>query len=670
MKAAIKLVLGSLLLGAWSLRAGPPLSITVNPTQITNNYAGSILLSISNLSSAGVKVRVDRFLDINSNGVVDGNEWAGQSFYLTDGQEPLLGGVRDANVPGDDDGLANQTIQSHVPYPSVNLTLEHVAGPYIYRVTELGNGQTATARLGIDQQVLPQGVTGQVFAPDGTPLANSPVVVTQQVGNDGFGAIADSNGNFTLYAPPGEYNLFSVYAGQVANTGGILSIEAGAFASENLTNIASDGTTISGNVTDSVTAAGLPGIGVQAQTSSGLGVFLATGTNGAYTLMVNKNDWKVKVGGGEGAILGYCRGPVTTISANTSSGSVPGVDFQLIKGNALVYGTVTTTLSKAVPSLNMEAYDTNYAVFDAQGFTDTNGYYSLALVAGGDEVAPNNSDLTGYISPLTAFFSVSAGQALEENFVLQPVSALLSGAVRDDLGNPIGNIELIADPASDTTGALNQNFQSASDGSFSVAVGAGAWNLFVECNTANSSNLISEELTVDVTSGENVSNLVLVAQHATATVYGTVTDSSGSPLSGVNMFANAIVGADYYVSGCDSTDANGRYSILVFPTSWSVGGNNPALTNHIVTVTGTTSVMLDFVVPSQGGPPSLAQPILSGGQFQFQVVGNSGQNYRIDESTILLPNGWTPVATNIGSFTFSNAVGTNRAQFYRAVAVP
>jgi hypothetical protein len=670
MKTALKLVLAGLLLGAWTLHAGPPLSITVNPTEITNNYVGSIQLSISNLSSAGVKVRVDRFLDVNSNGVVDGNEWAGQSFYVTDGQEPSIGGVRNGNVPGDDDGLANQTIQSHVPYPSVNLTLEHVSGQYLYRVTDLGSGQTATALLGIAQQVLPQGVTGQVFAPDGTPLGNSPVVVTAQIGDDGFGTISDLNGNFTIYATPGDYDLFPVYAGQVANTGGMLSINAGAFASENLTNVASDGTTISGNVTDSATAVGLPGIAVQAQTSSGLGVFLATGTNGAYTLMVNKNDWKVKVGGGEGSILGYCRGPVTKISANASSGSVAGINFQLIKGNALVYGTVTTAQSNAVPSLNMEADDTNNSVFDAQGLTDANGNYSVALVAGGDEVTPNNSDLTGYLSPFTAFFTVSSGDAIEENFVLQSVSATLSGVVQDNLGNPIGNIELIADPANDTTGALNQNFQSASDGSFSVAVNAGDWNLFVECNTANSSNLISEQLTVDVASSENVSNLVLIAQHATATIYGTVTDSSGSPLSGVNMFANAIVGADNYVSGCDSTDTNGHYSILVFATSWSVGGNNPGLTNHIVTVTGTTGVMLDFVVPSQGGPPSLGQPVLSGGQFQFQVMGNSGQNYRIDESTNLLPNGWTPVSTNIGSFSFTNAVGTSRSQFYRAVAVP
>jgi hypothetical protein len=80
MKTAINLVLSCILLGAWNSHAAP--SITVSSTTITNNYVGTILLSISNLSSAGMTVRVDRFLDVNRNGIVDGNEWAGTNRSL------------------------------------------------------------------------------------------------------------------------------------------------------------------------------------------------------------------------------------------------------------------------------------------------------------------------------------------------------------------------------------------------------------------------------------------------------------------------------------------------------------------------------------------------------------------------------------------------------------
>jgi hypothetical protein len=614
-------------------------------------------------------VRVDRILDVNSNGVVDGNEWVGQSFYVTDGQEPLIGGVRNSNVPGDDDGAANQAILSHVPYPSVNLTLEHISGQYIYRVTDLGNGQTAIAIMAIAQQVQPQGVTGRVFKMAGTPLSNAPVVISQQSGDNGFGAISGSDGSFTIYATPGNYQILSVYAGQIANASAGLTINSSAFTTNNLTNVASDGTTISGQVTDSVTAAGLPGVAIMAQTSDGLFVYRPTGSNGDYTLFVNSNNWSVKLNGGEGSILGYCVGPTNKLSADTTSGSVSNIDFQLIKGNALVYGTVTTAQSNPVPTLTMEAQDTNYDLFNGQGLTDANGNYSVAVVAGGDDVQPDM--LPGFINPPSAFFTVSSGHAVRENFVMQAVSSYLSGVVQDNFGSPLGNTQIIADPTNDPTGALDIEVQSAPDGTFSVGVGPGGWTLALECNSANSSDLISEQIVINVTSGVNVSNLVLVAQHATATIFGRVTDSSGDPLSFVSIFANATVGGTNYVSGCVNTDTNGNYSVLAFPAEWSVGGNAPGMTNQNVTVSGTNSVMLNFHISPQSSPPSLGHPVLSGGQVQFQVIGNNGQEYRIDTSTNLLPNGWLPVSTNFGSFPFSAAVTTNsKARFYRAVAVP
>jgi len=667
MKLTIQPLLAALLLGACALHA-TPLSITVSPTTISNNYVGTIQLSISNLSSAGVTVRVDRFLDVNSNGIVDASKWAGQSFYITDGRELLIGGVRNSNVPGDDDGLANQSIVTHVPYPSVDLTLDHISGQYIYRVADLGNGQTATAIMGIAQQVLPQGVRGQVFTGGGPPLANTAVVVSQQNGNDGWGTVSDSSGNFTVYAPPGDYQLLTVSSGQVANPG-VFTINSNSFASFDLTNSATDGTTISGNVTDSSSEVGLPGISIEAQTDSGQFTFLTTGTNGAYNLLVNSNNWTLKLSGDEGAMIGYCRGPTNKISVNASSGSVSNVNFQMIKGNALVYGSVTTSQSNPIVSVQMDSSDTNNNVFDGKGITDANGNYSVAVVAGGDEVGPDNSSIAGFISPQNDFFTVNSGQAIQENFVLQPVFAYISGIVEDNFGSPLGNIQLIADPTNDPTGSLNESFQSAPDGTFSVGVGPGAWNLFVECNTADSDNLISEILTINVTNGANVSNIVLVAQHSTATIFGKVTDSSSNALSGVNMFASANVGGTNYVSGCANTDGNGNYSLPVFPAQWTVGGNYPGMMNENAIVTGTSSVMLNFVVSSQPGPPSLGQPVVSGGQVQFQVMGNNFQGYAI-EATTNLTGGWQPIYTNYGSFSFTNAISTNRWRFYRVVAVP
>ena len=394
----MKLAVAALVLCGRAAWAGS-LAVTVSPNSITNNYVGSITLTISGVSSNGATVRVDRILDVNSNALVDAYEFADDSYYVTDGQVPRIGGVRNSNVPGDDDGLTNGAIQCHKPYPGADRTVAGIAGQCIYRVTDLGNGQTATAIFGIAQQVLPQGVTGQLFLPGGAPLANAPVVWFSPQGNGGGGAVSGANGSFTLYTPPGAYSLLTVYPGQLSDAGAQVTVNSNNFTPVSVTNLASDGTTISGSVADSVTSAGLPGISVMAQDNAGYAVVAFTAANGNYSMALNSNKWTLNVGGSEGTLLGYCRGPVSKITADASHGSVSNINFQLIKGNALAYGVVTTPQSNGIPNIQMDASDVNNQIFDAHGLTDAGGNYSVAMVAGTNSVGPDSSSLSGYVRP-------------------------------------------------------------------------------------------------------------------------------------------------------------------------------------------------------------------------------------------------------------------------------
>ncbi len=657
---------GLLVSAAATAHAAP--TITITPTTITNNYVGTIQLAISNLSSPGAQVRVDRYLDANSNGVISAFYWPGQSFYVTDGQEPTIGGVRNSNMPGDDDGQTNGSILTHVPYPTPDLTLEHISGQYIYRVKDLASGESATAVMQVQQQVLPQGVLGKVFTGAGNPLGAATVVVSQQNGNDGFGTVSDTNGNFLIYAPAGQYDLLMVFTGEIAN-GAQLTVNSNAFTIFDLTNTPSDGTTISGTVTDSVSGVGLPGILLSGQTQNGQFVFKATGTDGAYSLDVTSNDnWKVKLST-PGAILGYASPSDNALSINTSSGSASNANLQLVKGNALVWGTVFTAPDYApAVSFLMDASDASNSVFSGVGITDAYGNYSVAIVAGNDALAPDGSSLSGFQSPGNAFFTTSNGQAFEINWLIQPVTSSISGIAKDNLGNVLGDITVIADPPGDTSGSENVSVQTATDGSFSFEVGPGAYNIFLECHSAESNDLISPQLTETVTNNQNLGGVLLIAQRATTTIFGKVNDS-GTPVAGVNMFANASSNGTNYVSGCVNTDSNGDYSIPVFPAVWSVGGNYPGMTNEIGVVTGASSVELNFVIGSPPSPPTLSRPVLSGGQLHFQVNGNNGQEYLVETSTNLA-SGWQAISTNYGSFSFTNSIGGNRAQFYRVVTGP
>ena len=183
-------------------------------------------------------------------------------------------------------------------------------------------------------------------------------MAASQTGDDGFGVVSDGTGHFTVYTTPGAYQIVTVYPGQLANASVSPTVNSNQFVTANLTNVPTDGLpTISGQVIDSVTSNGLPGIPIQGESSSGLAVFTFAGTNGAYTVQVNADKWTLQMGGGVGTILGYDRGSVTKISTN-ASGAVTNVNFQLVKGNALVYGTVTTSQSNAVPTVEMQSSDT------------------------------------------------------------------------------------------------------------------------------------------------------------------------------------------------------------------------------------------------------------------------------------------------------------------------
>src|SRR5438552_6136187 len=111
-------------LAGLSAQAVPSLSIS--PPVITNDYVGKIVLTITGLSS-GQQVLVQRYADVNANGLIDPQEWLVQSFPVTDGVRPMIGGVRNINVPGDEDGAVNSQIRVELNLPGMNLVLDHIA---------------------------------------------------------------------------------------------------------------------------------------------------------------------------------------------------------------------------------------------------------------------------------------------------------------------------------------------------------------------------------------------------------------------------------------------------------------------------------------------------------------------------------------------------------------
>ncbi len=676
----IAIGLGLVSFGMASSMAGTGLAIV--PPALTNDFIGNVNLDITGLA-VGKTVRVEKFLDANGNGVIDAGDMLVQSFTLTDGQLPLIGGVRNSNVPGDDDALTNGQITAGVFYPNLSSTGDRIAGNYLVRVSDPANGFTpAIQTFTVSQKVQPQGVSGQMIAADsGLPMTNVVVVLGTQNGNGVIGAITDGSGNYTIYCAPGNYDVICIAPGFVSdqNAGGV-QVSSNVMATVNLTNAAGT-TTITGTVSDSSSGVGLPGLFMQAQNNNNLFTGTFTDTNGNFILSVPPDQWKLKLDGATGALLGYLRQD-SSVNVDTTGGSVSNANFQMTRATALVYGSIKDAQSNAVSVMRMDAQD-NGNLFDAVGQSDLNGNYSIAVAGSSSlNVSPDNNSLAAanLIGSGTNVVMTN-GQALAINFIIQQVTAHLIGRLIDGNSNAVANMSLVVFPFS-TNGSAgpNLNPQTDDNGNFDIGVFGGSWNLDLEINAAASRKLIGSTPVFNVTDGVDITNITLVAQIATAQISGTVTDNHGAPISGVRPFGNATANGTAYLVGA-TTDTNGFYSFAVFPANWTVGVNNGDLPargfqdppTQSATISGTNNQTVNFVAqPITNTPPTLGQFHYSNGQFQFQVNGMSGRNYRVDASTNL--TSWVPLATNTafgGSFTF---IDTNapafKSRFYRAALTP
>src|SRR5579859_264329 len=247
--------LGCLLASASAFAA----SFSISPSAITNDFEGIITLSITNLTP-GQTVVVEQFADLNGNGAIDPGEPLISHFTVTDGQLPLIGGIRNPNVPGDDDGATNGQLQVKLFFPSVDTTISDAAIKSVVRVSQSqGLFAPVTQPFSVAQKFYPQGVTGRVTdSATGLPLTNTLIGLGSQSTSGARVTQTDGNGFFTLYLLPNTYSPVVVKDGYISDQNNQATVVCNQFATNNPTptNVS---LTISGKVSDIATGAGLAG---------------------------------------------------------------------------------------------------------------------------------------------------------------------------------------------------------------------------------------------------------------------------------------------------------------------------------------------------------------------------------------------------------------------------
>ena len=157
------------------------IGLTISPPAITNGSIGKVTLTITNLTACKT-VNVEWYADLNANGIIDAGDLLITSFQVTDGQVPIVAGLPNLNVPGDEDGLTNGQIRVVSYYPSV--ANSSAIGTSLIRVSDpSGSLTSATQAFSIREEFYPQGITGRLTsAGTGLPLTNAVVGLQNLVG--------------------------------------------------------------------------------------------------------------------------------------------------------------------------------------------------------------------------------------------------------------------------------------------------------------------------------------------------------------------------------------------------------------------------------------------------------------------------------------------------------
>ena len=455
-------------------------TLTISPAVTSNTYSGVITLNITGLGS-GEQVSLQNWIDGNTNGVIDAGDLLMDGGKISDGEVMIIGGVTNISKPFDSNlaaGAITTTLNFAPP-----LTLENIVARHIYRLSSPSNNFTAvTATFVVTNAATAQRVSGIIYSNGVTPLPYASVAATPAAGGYAGATVADANGRYSLNLNPGTFDLIAIAPNYYFNfsSGVTVVLTNGVSATNNLT-LTRGTATISGFVYNAANSNQQEGVMLQLDSGS-LFAIAFSDTNGNYSAAVTPNFWQVqpiKERLGRRAVVASH----SPLQVNTTSMNVTNANIGLPKGNALYYGRITDSSNVPFNNIRMNAGDGTNNSYNAVGYSDANGYYAVAVLGNTStdwNCNANDSDntvLANYVLNNFGNTNIAVGQAILQNFVALPVTAHISGRVRDNLGNPVSGVTLYADQFSGGNNYQSQNASTDMAGNYTLGVAAGLWNV-------------------------------------------------------------------------------------------------------------------------------------------------------------------------------------------------
>jgi len=473
----------ALCLAASSVKAA--VTFTVSPNVVSNAYNGLVTLQINGLTNGVPNVVVQKFLDVNSNSIIDSGDLLVQQFRLSAGQVNVFTNEATSTLitvtnfmPGDTSSTTNQmTVPLNFQNGDFAQTL---VGQYLYKVSSSAN--SFTNPFVVTNSPFSCVVTGAVE--NDVTFTNIPrAIVLLCLNQSGpivvqAGTVANTNGVFSLRAPLGNYVMVGAktnFVEDISQAGITLSAKGttnGTFALTSAT------TNVTGRVVDSANSNGVGGVSGTMISTNELLSFYFTDTNGYFYAPVTTNDfWQSPLDAFDATFQGLLTRTNNQL-LNVSNKTV-NITNALPPANAIFYGVVSNSSAVPMPGVYVYAYDN--ASNQSVGMTDSRGKYVVDALAGTNStgtniwnlfvISPDNPGLTNppYVfSPSPGYLqtSLEPGEAVQQNFSFLTAPYSISGSVQDFDGNPVVGVKVFA-----TNGIYAAvDAVTASDGTYSLNV--------------------------------------------------------------------------------------------------------------------------------------------------------------------------------------------------------
>ncbi len=550
---------------AQSFLSARAVTLQVSPSSITATVPTDVVISVGGVGS-GEKVKIERVVDVNGNGSVDAEDFVIESFFVTDNALVSIGAIINSNVPADTNSNPG-TIAVHLN-SQAGTEVQRASGKFIYRVS--GSSGSALSAFTVTQPSSTEKIQGKLLS-GGNPVAGAVVGVLVPVGDDNrfvTGAFTGSDGSYSVSLAPGFFQLIGLKPGYVGNFGqaAAVNLAAGQTATADVTIQAATGRTISGTISDAADGAPILSTG-QIFASDDAGDYAVTlvKSDSTYVFQGPAGQWKLELGRADIVQAGYV-GQDQKLRADTTGGNAT-VNASFQKAASLFYGTIKngqTGLAFDVP-LQVFAQDENHT-YQVELTSGIDGTYSAGVVPGNWYLSINTSDnpaLSGYVVSEGGPLSISAGQAVKFDFVVQPATHTISGLLKDSSNNPIPFINVNANAF-----VNNQSFQAQattdSQGRFSFPVIDAAWNVSADGQSLSDLGLQAPPNQIVTVNGADA-NVTLIAAAPTAHIQGKVVDENGVPVTGIRVIAS---GGNSFSNG--QTDNSGAFNIGVSAGTWTV----------------------------------------------------------------------------------------------------